>query len=99
MLHECTPLASKWHLLSGYLSGIRLSIIDRIRSDFSNDSLRCWSEVLKEWIKMNYDTQKFGKPSWKTLLKALAIADIDNLQLRRLATEHQGTDSSQLLAA
>jgi hypothetical protein len=86
---ECSPLASKWHQLSAYL-GLKASIIDRIRSDFPNDSLVCWSEALKEWIRMNYDTQRFGKPSWKTLLKA--IAKIDKLHFRRLASEHQGTE-------
>jgi hypothetical protein len=85
---ECSPLASKWQQLSAYL-GLKLSIIDRIKSNFPSDSLGCWSEALKEWIKMNYDTQRFGKPSWKTLLKA--IAKVDKLHFRRLATGHQGT--------
>ena len=88
MFEECSPLASKWQQLSAFL-GLKLSIIDRIKSDFPSDSLGCLSEVLKEWIKMNYDTQRYGKPSWKTLLKA--IAKIDKLHFRRLATEHQGT--------
>ena len=89
---ECSPLASKWQLLSTYL-GLKLSIVDRIKSDFSGDSLGCWNEALKEWIKMNYNTEKFGKPSWKTLLKA--IAKIDKLQFNRLATKHQGTGSTR----
>ena len=85
---ECSSLASKWQQLSAFL-GLKPSIIDRIKSDFPNDSLGCWSEALKEWIKMNYDTEKFGKPSWKTLLNA--IAKIDKLLFNRLATEHQRT--------
>ena len=91
VFEKCTPLASKWQQLSAYL-GLKMSIIDRIRSDFPNDSLGCLSEALKEWIKMNYDTEKFGRPSWKTLLNA--IAKIDQLQFTTLATEHQGTGSS-----
>ena len=91
VFEECSPLASKWQQLSAYI-GLKLSIIDRIKSDFPSDSLGCWSEALKEWIKMNYDIQRYGKPSWKTLLKA--IAKVDNLRFRRLATEHQGTDST-----
>ena len=85
---ECNSLASKWQELSTYL-GLTPSIIDRIKSDFSGNCLGCLIEALKEWIKMNYDTQTYGKPSWKTLLKA--IAKIDKLRFTTLATEHQGT--------
>ena len=85
---ECSSLASKWQQLSAYL-GLNPSIIDRIKSNFQGDCLGCLSEALKEWIKMNYDTERFGKPSWKTLLKA--IAKIDKQLFNRLATEHQGT--------
>ena len=84
---ECSPLASKWQQLSAFL-GLKPSIIDRIKSDFPNDSLGCWSEALKEWIRRNYDTRRFGEPSWKTLLKS--IAKVDKLHFERLATEHQG---------
>ena len=91
MCEECSPLASEWYQLSTYL-GLHMSIIDRIKSDFPNDSRRCLSEALKEWIKMNYDTERYGKPSWKTLLDA--IAKIDKLLFNRLATEHQGTGST-----
>ena len=87
---ECSPLASKWQQLSAYL-GVKLSIIDRIKSDFPSDSLGCWSEALKEWIRMNYDIQKFSKPSWKTLLKA--IAKVDKLYFRRLSAQHLGSTS------
>ena len=88
VFEECSPLASRWQQLSAYL-GLQLSIIDRIKSDFPKDCLGCWSEALKEWIKMNYDIQRYSKPSWKTLLRA--IAKIDKLNFRRLATEHQVT--------
>ena len=88
VFEECSPLASKWQLFSTHL-GLKMSIIDRIKSDFPSDSLSCLHEALKEWIKMNYNTEKFGKPSWKTLL--YAIAKIDKLLFNRLATEHPGT--------
>jgi hypothetical protein len=88
---ECSSLASEWQQLSTYL-GLKASIVDRMKRDFPSDSRGCWSEAIKEWIRMNYDTQKFGKPSWKTLLKS--IAKIDKLHFRKLATEHQGTDNT-----
>ena len=53
---ECSPLASKWKQLSAFL-GLKLSLIDRTRNNFAGDSLGCWSEALKEWIRLNYTTE------------------------------------------
>lgn len=85
MVSECSALASKWQQLSALL-GLKISLIDCIRNDNPGDSLGCWSDALKEWIKMNYNTEKFGKPSWRTLLKA--IAKVDKLRFKQLAAEH-----------
>ena len=93
MFDECSQLASKWQQLSAFL-GLKISVIDRIRSDFSNDSLGCWSEALKEWIKLNYNTQRYGDPSWKTLLKA--VGKVDRLNFRRLASKYQGITTNML---
>lgn len=94
IVYECSPLASKWLQLSAFL-GLKLSITDRIRSDFPNDCLGCWSEALKEWIKGNYNTQRYGEPSWRALLKA--IAKVDKLHFKRLASKYQGSYSIKIL--
>ena len=92
MFDECSSLASKWQQIGAYL-GLEFSVIGRIRRDFPNDSLVCWSEALKEWVTQNYNTQKFGEPSWKTLLKA--VAKVDKLYFKRLAAEHQGINATE----
>ena len=38
---------------------------------------------------MNYNTEKFGVPSWRTLLKAIAL--VDKLHFMNLAHHHQGS--------
>lgn len=38
---------------------------------------------------MNYNFAKFGAPSWRTLLKAVALVDI--LYFKKLAYNHQGS--------
>ena len=91
MVDECSQLASKWQQLSAFL-GLKISVIDRIRSDFPSDSLGCWSEALKEWIKLNYNTQRHGDPSWQTLLRT--VAKVDKQLFRRLATKYQGIGSA-----
>ena len=83
---ECGSLAAKWKQLSGFI-GLPSTVIDQIRCDHPNDSACCWNESLNEWIKQNYNTEKFGKPSWKTLLGA--IAHIDRRLFEKLASEHK----------
>ena len=85
---ECSSLAAKWEQLSGYL-GLAKSVIDSIKEDHHNDNLGCWNEALDRWIKQTYNTKKFGVPSWRTLLKAVAI--VDKLLFKNLASKHQGT--------
>ena len=85
---ECSSLAAKWEQLSGYL-GLSIRLIDSIRGNHPNDNSACWNEALKHWILQNYKTEKFGSPSWRTLLRA--VAKIDKLLFRELAPNHQGT--------
>ena len=87
IIRDCSSLASKWEQLSGFL-GLKISIISRIRSNKAGDCLGCWNDALMEWITRNYNTEKFGEPSWKTLLRA--VAAVNRLQFKKLAAEHQG---------
>ena len=81
---ECRPLAAKWRDLSIYL-GLSCDVIDNIKG---SDNYHCWSEALKNWIKQNYNTKKYGVPSWRSLLRT--VAKVDKLQFKNLARQHQG---------
>ena len=83
---ETKSFASKWFEISVSL-GLPPDIIDGIRMLSSGCYLH-WSEALKIWIKQNYNTKRFGKPSWRTLL--MAIAGVDKRKFRKLAAAHQG---------
>ena len=84
MVIECRPLADKWRDLSIYL-GLPHGVINSIKG---SDNYHCWSEALNQWIRQNYSTEKYGVPSWKSLLKA--VAEVDKLQFKKLAEKHQG---------
>ena len=88
VIKECSSLAAKWEHLSGYL-GLSIRTIDTIKGNSPNDKAGCWNEALKQWILQNYRTAKFGYPSWRTLLEA--IARIDKLLFKKLADKHRGT--------
>ena len=83
---ECGSLAAKWKQLSGFI-GLSSTVIDQIRCDHPNDSSCCWNEALNQWIKQNYNTEKFGKPSWQTLLGA--VVHVDRRLFEKLASEHK----------
>ena len=87
VIKECSSLAAKWEQLSGFL-GLRIETIDTIKENFPNNAMGCWNEALKQWIKQNYRTARYGYPSWRMLLEA--IARIDKLLFQKLADKHQG---------
>ena len=88
---ECGSLAAKWEQLSTCL-GLAKADIDRIRESRPRDIAGCWSEALSQWIKQNYFTQRFGLPSWRSLLKA--VATVDRHLCKELAAKHPlGTTS------
>ena len=84
---ECKSLSSDWEKVSAYL-GLPFKLIDTVKRDNPRDSAGCWNEALKEWIKQNYNTKLFGRPSWRSLLRA--VAEVDKHQFQKLAAEHQG---------
>ena len=84
---ECSSLASKWMSLGAYL-GCSLKLIDQTKNEYRNDSQSCWNDLLSHWIQQDYDTKRFGAPSWRSLLKAIAL--VDELQFKKLASRHQG---------
>ena len=80
---ECKSLAARWKEFSISL-GLSCDVIDDIKS--SGDNFNCWSKVLEHWIKQNYNTETFGRPSWRSLLKT--VAKVDKLLFKTLAAEH-----------
>ena len=67
-------LASKWRPLSTKL-GIKKSCLDRIKHDHSGDARMCLYDALGEWLNMNYDHQRHGRPSWRKLAEAVKTED------------------------
>lgn len=96
IIEACNSLAAKWELISGYL-GLSPSLIDKIRGNHPGDNTSCLNDALLQWIKQNYNVVKFGEPSWKTLLHA--IAKVDKLYFKKLAADHQGKNALSMLCS
>ena len=67
--------------------GLSFKTIHAIRENNPDDSDGSWNEALMQWILRDYNTEKYGLPSWKTLLKT--ISRIDQPLFEKLAKEHQ----------
>ena len=57
-----------------------------IASDNPGNSLSCLREAMRDWLKMNYDYKRHGKPSWRKL--AEAAKSLDEAVYERIANEH-----------
>ena len=87
LIIESNSLSAQWSTIAGFL-GLKPSKIAEIRRDNPSDSTGCWNSALLEWISENYNTEKFGEPSWRTFLKAVALVNIS--LFKKLAADHPG---------
>ena len=61
---------SKYYSI-GLAFGLRASDLDNIRANHGRDVRQAMEQVLKSWLILNYDYERFGKPTWR---KAVEVA-------------------------
>ena len=93
----CEPVTARWKSLglALRLSPTRLDVIEK-----ENRSLdECLAEALVLWLNKNYDTVKFGNPTWELLAKAVSHpAGGNNPALsEEIIGNHGGTDRGKLV--
>ena len=86
VLDEVESLSSKWKLLSTKLR-IKESSLSIIEKNNPSDVQTCLYKALGEWLKLNYDHQKYGRPSWRRLAKA--VKTLDSALFERIAKSHR----------
>ena len=64
-------MAHRWKNI-GLALRLDLSLLERIRQKNRDDAEACLLDVLAEWLKKAYNTARFGDPSWKLLVEAVA---------------------------
>lgn len=62
-------MVCKWRSI-GEALGIEHHDLEAIDKNYP-DVNRCLTEVLSLWLKMAYDTKKYGKPTWQLLKHAV----------------------------
>lgn len=63
-------LCARW---SHLCFGLKLPLAEEeaIAKTYSDDPGQCLKEVLKRWLRKNYDYHKYGHPSWRFLVRAV----------------------------
>ena len=59
--------------------GIHLGLppdeLDAIREQFSRNVSEAFSQVLRLWLKQSHNVEKYGLPTWQTLVEAVKCED------------------------
>ena len=85
---EIRKLAAEWRDI-GIALGISGHVLDEIASNHHHQASDSLASVLQKWIGQNYNTDKFGVPSWRTLCRAIQKVS-DNKFFKDLARSHGG---------
>lgn len=80
-------LAGSWKRVATYIH-VKGDAIDRIEQNNPRDAQQCLHESIVEWLRKNYNLEKFGPPSWKMLVGA--VKRLDNSLALEIANAHRG---------
>ena len=92
MLDEVIELQGEWISL---FAGLRLppNQLSIIKTEHNGNTLSCLHAVLLVWLSKSYDVDKYGPPSWRTLVKGVA-AESGGAKVSlacKIAKNHPGT--------
>ena len=90
MLTELEPVESRFYEI-GIMLHIRPDVmkgIRRLNPDFFSKGT---SDMITEWLNKNYNTERFGDPTWKSLVIAVAqrLGGANVACARLIATKHR----------
>ena len=80
-------LVASWSKLALYIH-VRSDAIERIEQNHPGDAQQCLHQSIMEWLKKNYNLEKFGHPSWRMLVRA--VKRLDNALAHGIAIAHGG---------
>ena len=68
---------------------LMIKFLDTFKNRTKTDTI-AMGEVVEEWLKGNYDTDKFGPPTWKKLVEVVAHPNggNNNFLAKKIANEH-----------
>ena len=84
MFDAVETISAKWEVLATKLR-IQQHTIEAIKKNNPGDVDVCLNIMLGQWLKLNYDYQKYGRPSWRIIGKSVQRMDPG---LEEIARDH-----------
>lgn len=90
LMKELVEVMDKWKLI-GVALGLKPSKIKVIDEENHSNIANCFMDTLTSWLNRNYNTAKFGEPSWHKLVEAVASPAGGNNKVlaESIASRHQ----------
>ena len=85
VFNSVETLSSQWELLALQL-GLKSSTRDKIKAGRGLYFMACLMDVLDQWLNLDYDIKKLGRPSWKLL--AQSVEKLDPRLFQELTKRH-----------
>ena len=92
MVSAVGPLTALWYDLGRKL-GIRHDTLAIIAKDKDTTCL-CLNETIAQWLQLNYITDKYSHPSWRSL--AEAVVDLNKSLFLKIASDHEAKDEESI---
>ena len=86
------PLTAQWDDL-GHKLGMHHDTLAIIASGKDTPSL-CLNETITQWLKLNYITDRYSRPSWRSL--AEAVVDLNKSLFLKIASDHEVKDEESI---
>ena len=67
---ELSPIATNWKSVGAALQ-LKSDILVNIDTRCTGNPHACLSGIVKEWLKRNYNVEKFGQPTWQRLVEVV----------------------------
>ena len=86
------PLTARWDNLGRKL-GIHRDTLDIIARDKDTAGL-CLNETIAQWLQLNYITDRYSRPSWRSL--AEAVVSLNKSLFLKIASDHEVKDEESI---
>ncbi len=80
------PISPHWQEFAIQL-GLSHSTMEIIRLNYPNNATLCLQEVLAAWLRLDYDYQRLGRPSWRKI--AEAVESFNRRLFHTILTNHR----------
>ena len=84
VLAYLVEVAGHWETISRNLH-VKVSKIEELTNSRQTAPV-CLGQAITDWLKLNYNHQRFGKPTWKKV--AESVVQLNNGLFLRIAAEH-----------